>query len=94
VQLAGELAATAKPWVSVVWSGLLGGAGAATASLAAHVIPAPHRPKHATCSIVLSRAKHDPATRAYLERRIREGKTRREAMRSLKRHLSRTSITV
>ena len=39
-------------------------------------------------TIALSRAKHDPATRAYLERRISEGKTRREAMRSLKRHLS------
>jgi transposase len=40
-------------------------------------------------TIALSRAKHDPATRAYLERRISEGKTRREAMRCLKRQLSR-----
>ena len=33
-------------------------------------------------------AKPQP-TRAYLERRIKEGKTRREALRSLKRHISR-----
>jgi transposase len=41
-------------------------------------------------TIALSRSIHDPATRAYLDRRISEGKTKREAMRSLKRHLSRT----
>jgi transposase len=35
------------------------------------------------------RAKHQPETRAYLDRRIREGKTKREALRSLKRHISR-----
>jgi transposase len=40
-------------------------------------------------TIALSRARHDPQTRAYLDRRITEGKTKREAMRSLKRHLSR-----
>ncbi len=40
-------------------------------------------------TIALSRATHDPKTRAYLERRVAEGKTRREAMRALKRHLSR-----
>jgi transposase len=40
-------------------------------------------------TIALSRARCDPDTRAYLHRRIAEGKTRREAMRSLKRHLSR-----
>lgn len=39
--------------------------------------------------IALSRSIHHPETRAYLERRISEGKTKREAMRSLKRHLSR-----
>ena len=39
--------------------------------------------------IALSRAHHHPETRAYLDRRIGEGKTKREAMRSLKRHLSR-----
>jgi hypothetical protein len=38
---------------------------------------------------IVPRAKHQPETRAYLERRIREGKTEREALRSLKRHISR-----
>ena len=41
-------------------------------------------------TIALSRSLHDPETRAYLDRRISEGKTKREAMRALKRHLSRT----
>jgi transposase len=41
-------------------------------------------------TIALSRSIHDPDTRAYLDRRIQEGKTKREAMRSLKRHLSRS----
>jgi transposase len=40
-------------------------------------------------TIALIRTKHQPETRAYLERRVREGKTKREAMRSLKRHISR-----
>jgi hypothetical protein len=40
-------------------------------------------------TIAVIRAKHQPQTRAYLDRRIREGKTKREAMRSLKRHISR-----
>lgn len=40
-------------------------------------------------TIAVIRAKHQPETRAYLERRIREGKTKREALRALKRHLSR-----
>ncbi|MEO8966789.1 MAG: IS110 family transposase [Solirubrobacteraceae bacterium] len=40
-------------------------------------------------TIALSRSLHHAATRAYLERRISEGKTKREAMRALKRHLSR-----
>jgi transposase len=40
-------------------------------------------------TIAIIRAKHQPETRAYLERRISEGKTRREALRSLKRHISR-----
>jgi transposase len=40
-------------------------------------------------TIALSRSLHHPETRAYLDRRISEGKTKREAMRSLKRHLSR-----
>jgi transposase len=40
-------------------------------------------------TIARSRARHHPQTRAYLERRRAEGKTDREAMRALKRHLSR-----
>ena len=40
-------------------------------------------------TIAIIRAKHQPETRAYLERRINEGKTKREALRSLKRHISR-----
>lgn len=40
-------------------------------------------------TIALSRSLHHPETRAYLDRRISEGKTKREAMRALKRHLSR-----
>ncbi len=40
-------------------------------------------------TIALSRSLHHSETRAYLDRRINEGKTKREAMRSLKRHLSR-----
>jgi transposase len=40
-------------------------------------------------TIALVRLRHDPPTRAYLDRRISEGKTKREAMRCLKRHLSR-----
>lgn len=40
--------------------------------------------------IALSRSRHDPATRTYLDRRINEGKTKREALRALKRHLSRS----
>lgn len=40
-------------------------------------------------TIAIIRAKHQPETRDYLERRIKEGKTKREALRSLKRHISR-----
>jgi len=40
-------------------------------------------------TIALSRSIHHAETRAYLARRVSEGKTKREAMRSLKRHLSR-----
>jgi transposase len=40
-------------------------------------------------TIALARAKHQPETRAYLDRRISEGKTKREAIRTLKRHISR-----
>jgi transposase len=40
-------------------------------------------------TIAIIRAKHQPETRAYLDRRIRDGKTKREALRALKRHISR-----
>jgi transposase len=40
-------------------------------------------------TIALIRAKHQPETRAYLDRRTSEGKTKREAMRALKRHIPR-----
>ncbi|HTD08167.1 MAG TPA: IS110 family transposase [Solirubrobacteraceae bacterium] len=40
--------------------------------------------------IALSRSIHHPETQTYLARRTSEGKTKREAMRALKRHLSRT----
>ena len=40
-------------------------------------------------TIVLHRRQHDRATRDYIERRIAEGKTRRDATRLLKRHLAR-----
>lgn len=39
--------------------------------------------------IALSRARTDPATRAYLNRKHTEGKTKLEAIRCLKRHLAR-----
>ncbi len=41
-------------------------------------------------TIALSRSIHDERTRVYLKRRTSEGKTSREAMRALKRHLSRS----
>jgi transposase len=39
--------------------------------------------------IVMVRLRWDPVTRAYLERRVKEGKTKREAIRCLKRYLAR-----
>lgn len=39
--------------------------------------------------IAITRGRIDPATRAYLQRKEGEGKTRIEAMRCLKRHLAR-----
>jgi transposase len=44
---------------------------------------------HALHIIALSRARTDPATRAYLDRRHADGKTKKEALRCLKRHLAR-----
>jgi transposase len=40
-------------------------------------------------AIALIRAKHEPEARAYFDRRISEGKPKREAMRALKRDISR-----
>jgi transposase len=39
--------------------------------------------------IAITRARIDPETRAYLERKRAEGKTNREALRCLKRHIAR-----
>jgi transposase len=39
--------------------------------------------------LALTKSLHDPVTAAYLARRQADGKTRREAMRCLKRHLAR-----
>ena len=39
--------------------------------------------------IALSRLRHDPATRAYAQRRTAEGKTKKEIIRCLKRYIAR-----
>ena len=39
--------------------------------------------------IAITRGRRDPATRAYLQRKEAEGKSRMEALRCLKRHLAR-----
>jgi transposase len=39
--------------------------------------------------IAITRARIDPLTRAYLERKRAEGMTKREALRCLKRHVAR-----
>jgi transposase len=44
---------------------------------------------HALHIIAVSRARHDPDTRAYLARKEAEGKTKKGALRCLKRHLAR-----
>jgi transposase len=44
---------------------------------------------YALHTIVLTRLRHDPATRAYAARRTAEGKTPREIQRCLKRYLAR-----
>ena len=44
---------------------------------------------HALHIIAITRASHDPATKAYLERKQAEGKTTKGALRCLKRHLAR-----
>jgi transposase len=40
-------------------------------------------------TIVLHRRQHDPSTQAYIERRLAEGKSRRDAIRLLKRYVAR-----
>jgi len=48
--------------------------------------------RQANCAlwrIVLTRMSHDPRTKAYVERRTKEGKTTREIMRCLKRYVAR-----
>jgi transposase len=44
---------------------------------------------HALHIIAITRASHDPTTKAYLERKEAEGKTTKGALRCLKRHLAR-----
>jgi transposase len=44
---------------------------------------------HALHIIAVTRAQHDPATKQYLARKEAEGKTRKGAVRCLKRHLAR-----
>jgi transposase len=44
---------------------------------------------HALHVIAITRARHDPATKAYLARKEAEGKTKKGALRCLKRHLAR-----
>ena len=43
--------------------------------------------------IVLSRLRHDPATRAYAQRRTAEGKSKKEIIRCLKRYIAREVYT-
>ena len=40
-------------------------------------------------TVVLHRRLHDPATKAYIARRVAEGKSKRDATRLLKRYLAR-----
>ncbi len=46
------------------------------------------RLNHVLHMMALAQARHDPRARAYLERRRAEGRTHRDALRALKRHLS------
>ena len=47
------------------------------------------RVNHALHIIAITRARRDPTTKAYLQRKQAEGKTRMEALRCLKRQLAR-----
>jgi transposase len=49
---------------------------------------------HALHIIAITRAQRDPVTKAYLERKRAEGKTRKGALRCLKRHLARRFHTL
>jgi hypothetical protein len=40
-------------------------------------------------TIAITRASHDPTTKTYLARKQAEGKTKKDALRCLKRHLAR-----
>jgi transposase len=40
-------------------------------------------------TVILHRRLHDPVTKDYIARRVAEGKTRRDAVRLLKRYLAR-----
>ena len=44
--------------------------------------------------IVIARLRHDQQTRDYLDRRIREGKSKKEAIRCLKRYVAREVFAV
>jgi transposase len=46
------------------------------------------RLNHAIHMMALTQARMDPRARAYIERRRAEGRTQRDAVRALKRHLS------
>jgi transposase len=45
-------------------------------------------------SVAMAQAGHHPPAQAYVARKLSEGKTRREAMRALKRHLARVVFRV
>jgi len=47
------------------------------------------RLNHALYIVALTRLQRDPATRAYMARRLAEGKTKREVVRCLKRYIAR-----
>jgi len=54
------------------------------------LVPVDRRLNRALHTIVLSQRKHHAETIAYIERRQREGKSLREAIRCLKRFLARS----
>jgi transposase len=48
-----------------------------------------HQANSALWRIVMTRIVYDPRTKTYIERRMKEGLTKREAMRCLKRYVAR-----